>query len=231
MLLDLVVQIHDMQDIQELTFVLMQTLHLHVEDRARVNVNSVVLLDIFCKTYFVLILDLHELASCALILHIRFQFRDLGQVCDPAVADLVCDPVCEQRIAVREETSLRDTVRLVVELLRHHLIKILELLMLQDLCMELGNTVYGESGDDRHIRHAHLPIHKDRHLLHFILIARIHLADFDKEPAVDLLHDLVDTGQKLGEKVDRPFFQRLSHDRMVGVRTGLCRHIPRLFPA
>ena len=83
------------------------------------------------------------------------------------------------------------------------------------------HAVYGEACDDRHICHAHLAVHEDRHLLHFVLIARIHLADFDEEPAVDLLHDLVNTRKQFGEQVDRPFLKRLRHDRMVRVRAGL----------
>ena len=70
MLLDLIVQIHDMQDVQELAFVLVETFYLYVKDGSRVHVNAVVLLDIFCQAYFVLVLDLHELAPCVLIVYI-----------------------------------------------------------------------------------------------------------------------------------------------------------------
>ena len=173
-----------MQDVEELSLVLVETFYLHVENGARVNIDPVVLFDIFRKADFVLVFDLHELASRRLVLYVRFQLRDLGQVRDPAVADLICDPVCEKRVAVCKETSLGDSVCLVVELLRHHLIEVSELLRLQDVRVEPCHAVYGEACDDRHIRHAHLAVHKDRHLLHLVLIARIHLADFDEEPAV-----------------------------------------------
>ena len=43
---------------------------------------------------------------------------------------MLCHPVGKQRIAVHQETSLRDAVGLVVELLREHLIKIMKLLVL-----------------------------------------------------------------------------------------------------
>ena len=196
MLFDLIVQIHDMQDVEELTFILMQTFYLHIENRARVNINTVVLFDIFRKADFVLILDLHKLASCTVIIYIWFQLRDLGKVGDPSVSDLICDPVSEKRISMCKETSLCDTVCLIIELLRHHLIEVFQLLMFQDFRVKLRHTVYRESCNDRHICHAHLAVHEDRHLLHFILVARIHLADFDEEPAVDLLNDLVDTRQE-----------------------------------
>ena len=76
----------------------------------------------------------------------------------------------------------------------------------------------------------HLAVHQDRHLLHLLLIARIHLADFDEEPAVNLLYDLVNTRQETREQIDRPFLKSLRHDRMVCVSTGLRRHVPGLFP-
>ena len=54
----------------------------------------------------------------------------MGQVSDPLVADLIRHPVRQQGIAVEQEAALGDAVGLVVELLRHHLIEILQLLVL-----------------------------------------------------------------------------------------------------
>ena len=45
------------------------------------------------------------------------------QVCDPVRSDMLCDPVCKEWICVEQETSLSDTVCLVVEFLRHHFIE------------------------------------------------------------------------------------------------------------
>jgi hypothetical protein len=46
MLFDLVIEIHNMKDIQQLTFVLMKTFHLHIKDGIRIYINSIVLFDI-----------------------------------------------------------------------------------------------------------------------------------------------------------------------------------------
>ena len=70
MLFDLVVQVHDMQDVEELSLILVETFYLHVENGARVNIDAVVFLDIFRQAYFVLVLDLHELTPCVLIVYI-----------------------------------------------------------------------------------------------------------------------------------------------------------------
>ena len=68
MILDLVVQIHNMQNVQQLTLILMQTLYLYIEDGSRINIDSVVLLDVFCKTQLVLILDVHEFLLSLLVI-------------------------------------------------------------------------------------------------------------------------------------------------------------------
>ena len=37
---------------------------------------------------------------------------------------MLCDPVCKEWICVEQETSLSDTVCLVIEFLRHHFIEV-----------------------------------------------------------------------------------------------------------
>ena len=208
----------------------MQTFYLNIEDRTRVNVDSVVFLDVLRKTDLVLVLDVHELLLALLVIHIDREFFDIGEVGDPLVSNLVGYPVCKQRVSVKKETSLGDTVRLVVELLRHHLIEVTKLLFLKDLCVELRNAVYGEAADDREVSHADLSVVNDRHSADLLVVARISLLDLGNEAAVDLLNDLVNTRKKAGEELDWPFFKSLSHDGVVCVGTGLCRNLPGLIP-
>ena len=75
--------------------------------------------------------------------------------------------------------------------------------------MQSGNTIYGESGHNGHISHTHLAVVDNSHLADLLLISRITGLDFIYKAAVDLLHNLVDTGEKSGKQVDGPFFQRL----------------------
>ena len=124
MIFDLIVQIHNVQDVQQLTFVLMKSLNLYIEDRTRIYIDTVVLSDVFCQTQFVLVFDVHELLLCFFIIHINFQFGDLSQICNPFITDMLGYQVCQQRVCMKQETSLCDTVCLVVEFLRHHLIEV-----------------------------------------------------------------------------------------------------------
>ena len=70
--------------------------------------------------------------------------------------------------------------------------------------MELCHAVYGITGNDGHVCHLHLTVIQDRHatdlFFHnvFALIGIFH-ADLRHKAAVDLFHDLIDTGEESGE--------------------------------
>ena len=219
-----------MKDVHELSLVLMQTFYLNIEDGTRVNVDSVVFLDVLRKTDLVLVLNVHEFLLALLIIHINRKLLNIGEISDPLISDLVGYPVCKQRIAVKQETSLGDTVCFVIKFLRHHLIEITKFLFLKDLCVKLRNTVYREAADNRKVSHADLSVVDDRHSADLLVVARISLLDLSYKAAVDLLNDLVNTRKQTGEQLNRPFFKSLSHDGVVCVRTGLCCDLPCLIP-
>ena len=78
--------------------------------------------------------------------------------------------------------------------------------------------------------HLYLSIIENCHLAYFLMIAGIFSLDFLYESAVDFLDNLVNTGQQSGEQLNRPFLKGFRHNRMIGIRTGLCGHCPCLFP-
>ena len=119
-----------MKNIEKLTFIFMQSLYLNVENRTGVYFDSVMLADIFRQTNLVLVLDIHKFLLGLLVVRINLQPVNLGKVCNPVRSDMGAHPVCEKRIAVKQETPLGNTVGLVIEFLRHHLIEILKLLIL-----------------------------------------------------------------------------------------------------
>ena len=221
---------HHVKDIEQLSLVLVKPLDLHVKYGIRINRDAIMLLDIFCQTHFVLALDLHKFFLRCRIVRIFCDAVDHRQIHDPVLAHLLCHPVCKQRVGMKQETPLCDTVCLVVELPREHLVEVLQFLILEDLCVEPCHTVHAVAGNDRHMRHLHLAVRDDRHLLDLVGGLGISVHDVQQEPAVDLLHDLVDPREQSLEQVYRPLFQRLCHDRVIGVRAGLCRDLPRLIP-
>ena len=114
-----------MQDIKKLTLVLMQSLYLNVKDGTRIYLNAVMLQNVMSKTHLVLIFDVHKFLLCLFVICINLQLFDLRQICDPFTAHMICYPVCKKRVPVKQKSSLGDTVCLIVELLRHHLVEIL----------------------------------------------------------------------------------------------------------
>ena len=119
-----------MKYVHQLALILMKSLYLHIKDGARIHIDPVVLLDVFRKAYFILVLDIQEFLLALLIIGIDLQLLDMRKVCDPLIPDLGGDPVGQKGIAVKQEPSLRNAVCLVIKLFRHHLVKILQFLVL-----------------------------------------------------------------------------------------------------
>ncbi len=200
MLLDLVIQIHYMQDIEKLSLILMQPLDLYIEDRARIDLHSVVFLDILGQTHLILIFDSHELLSGLLIISGRTYLADTAKIRYPFFSDPLSHPVGKQRIGMQKESSLCDTISLVIKLLREHLIEVLKLLILKYLGMKPCHTVDGISGHNSKMCHLDLSVIYDSHLADLLIrktcLTRIFLLYLYYETSVDLLHYLIDTGQK-----------------------------------
>ena len=187
---------HHMQDVKQLTLIFMQSLNLYIKDGTGIHLNAVVLQNIFRKTYLVLVLNIHKFLLCLLIIRIYLQFVDLRKVCDPVTAHMCGYPVCKKRVPMKKETSLGDAVCLIIELLRHHLIEILQLLFLQNFCMQSCNTVYRITGCNCQMSHLYLSIIDDCHFADLILVAGIHFLYLYDKSAVDLFNDLINSGKQ-----------------------------------
>ena len=96
--------------------------------------------------------------------------------------------------------------------------------------MKPCNAVDRKACHNCHIGHAHLSVIDNGHLADLLLISRIAGLDLIYKAAVDLLHDLIDTGEQPGEQVNGPLLQSLGHNGMIGVGTGLCGNIPCFLP-
>ena len=119
-----------MQDVQKLALIFMQPFYLHVKYGARIYLDSVVFFYIFSQTHLILVFDIHKLFLALGIIRIYLKIFDMGKVRCPFIADLAGYPLCQHRIAVKQESSLGDTIGLIIEFLRHHLVKIMQFLIL-----------------------------------------------------------------------------------------------------
>ena len=131
---------------------------------------------------------------------------------------------------MKQETSLGNTVCLIIEFFRIHLIEISQFLFFQNFRMQLCHTVYRISACNGKMCHFHLTIINDCHFTDFFLVTRIFCLDFQKESAVNLLNNLIYTRKQLRKQLDRPFFQRFCHNGMVCISAGMGGNVPRVFP-
>ncbi len=99
--------------------------------------------------------------------------------------------------------------------------------------MEFGDTVDRVAADHRQIGHAHIPFAvfvDDRQAGDFSVVARKLQANLLQEAAVDLVDDLDVARQHSGEQGQRPLFQGLGQQGVVGVGERLFGDLPGLLP-
>ena len=185
-----------MKDIEKLPLVFVKPLYLHIKNRSRVNNDSIIVKDILCKTLFISELNVHELFLRLLIIGINLYSLNLRKIGYPFRSDMLCYPVCKKRICMKQETSLGYAVRFVVEFLRHHLVEIMKLPVLQNLRMKSCNTIYGEACNYGKISHSYLTVINDGHISDLVLTSGIHFLNPKTEPSIDFLHNLIYSRQK-----------------------------------
>jgi hypothetical protein len=162
----LLIEIHDVEDVEQLTLIGVKTLDLGVVDRLRVDIDVVALLHEGGEVLLVLEFDFHEGALSRLIIGEGLKVRDfgVGEVIQLSPILLVMR-FAKALIAIKQPAAMGDAIRLIVELLREELVEILEGIVLEDMGMDLGDAIDGESGIDRHIRHMDLAVFDDLHLI------------------------------------------------------------------
>ena len=87
--LDAIVQCNDVQAVKQLTFVLVDTLNLDIEDRGRIDFDAIVVLENFGQLHLILLLDFHDGTLEIRILGPLFQLYQLFQVNGPFTANFL----------------------------------------------------------------------------------------------------------------------------------------------
>ena len=159
MFFDLVVQIHNMQNIKKLTFVLMETFYLTSKIERGSTSIPLCSFNIFCKTYFCfsyLICINSRSGLFASANGLSFSICDRS-VIHPFPILSVIQSARSGFPCARNLLCVMPFV-LLLKFSSHHLIEITELLCFQDICMQLRNAVYRKSRDNSHICHANLTV-------------------------------------------------------------------------
>ena len=150
----------------------------------------------------------------------RLQVAELLQIGNPTVADRFRDQLGKRRVGLQQPAPRRDAVGLVVELCRPQFGEVAQHLLLEEPGVQLGHTVDRARAHIGQVRHADMllvALLDNAHPLHPVDVERIPGSDLPHEAGVDLEDDLQVPGQQPAQHVDRPFFQGLGQDGVVGV--------------
>ncbi len=120
----------------------------------------------------------------------------MAQVCNPLIADFICNPVSKQRVSMKKEPSLGNAICLIIKLFRHHLVEIFKFLVLKDFCMKPCHTVYRKACCNCKMCHFNLSVINYCHLLNLAVIIRICRLYLYNKPAVNFLNNLVNPWKK-----------------------------------
>ena len=139
--LDSLISVDNMQNIQQLTLIGVQTLCLCIENGIWVNFNTCQILDICSENILSFLLDCKESFLNSRIIHILHQICKVFVIRLVFCTDQLIEHVFELWVAVEHPSSWCNTVCLVLEHFRIHTIEIIEQIVLQDFRMDLGYTV------------------------------------------------------------------------------------------
>ena len=218
--LDLVVLVDEVEQVQLLPLVLVETLRLDVEHRARVHRHALGPVEPVGQCFLICRLHFAELLEHRCVIREGQQLLKLGRILPEARADMLLQHRGEARIALQEPATEGDAVRLIIKLLRVELVEVMELRVLQDLRMQRGNTVRGMREMDVHMRHVDdigLVNDRERRILRAGPCQR-----------VELLNDRHQLRNDRIEVRTRPLLEGLREDRVVRVGAGLRDDLHRL---
>ena len=224
----LVVKVHNLENIQQLPLVGVNTLYLHVKNRVRVNLNALLLLNKIRQTLLVGQLNLGKTLQKGLVLLVAQQILQLVGVGAPAVANGLVNQLGQKRIGLHQKTPRRNAVGFVVKLIRRQLVKIFHHIVLQNLGVQSGHAVYRMANDNGKVGHTHPVVPKHGGGTQMVMPAGPFQAF--AEAAVNLLNNHINPGQQAAHQVNRPSFQSLRQNGVVGVGNGVGGNLPGLVP-
>ena len=120
------IKVDDMQHIEQLAFVFMDTLDLHIEHGIGIEDNAAASFDQRPQPQLVRLLDCCPTRPKRLIVGMRRKCLQSLQLDLPAIANRFRNQTGQLRVTGDQPASRRDAVGLVVEFARPHLVKIRE---------------------------------------------------------------------------------------------------------
>ena len=203
----------EVEQVQLLALVLMQTLGLDIEHGGGVNLHTLGVLQPVSQGLFVVGLDLGELLQHIGILGIGQQFFQLGGILAETGANQGFNLFDQCGVTFQQPAAEGDAVGFVVELFRVQLIEAVQLGFLQNFGVQGGNAVGGMGKVDVHVGHVHAVVGVNDGK------AGIIGALFGG--SIQLFNHRHQLGHNFVQIAARPGFQRFGQDGVVGVSAGV----------
>ena len=232
--LEPVVERDDVQRIEVLTLVFVYALDLNVEHPIRVEIDAGPGFDVVGQPGLVLPLDGDPALLERRVIGVAFQATQFLQIYHPALADGLVEKFAKTWVGQSDEPTGRDAVGLVEEPLRPHFVEVFEDGCLDQFGMHRGDTVDRVAADGRQMGHPDVAVAvfpDQRHPTDARVIAGEPGPHLVEEAAVDLVDDFQVPRQEPLEHVQRPGFQRLGQQGVVGVGQRCHGNLPGLIPA
>jgi len=215
--LDIHVFVNSVQGVHLLAFVLMKTFYLYIDDGIFIQRDILCLIQELFEIQFAVVFDLLKFCKNLLVVFVFKQFFQLVGIFFESRSDQALNILCQFTVAVQQPAAESDSVCLVVEFLRINIIERFQLGVFQDLGVQCCNAVNRKSVVDIHVCHVDaLILVDDRYFLIFVFLLCL---------CVQLVDNRHQVRNNLLEVIDRPFFQCLCQNGVVGVSTGLAYNI------
>ena len=222
-----------MQHVEQLAFVLVDALDLHVKQRVGGHADAHVLLQPGGQPLLVGQLGLADRSDEGRVVQMGLQRLQARQVAAPAAADARVEHGRERRVGQCQPAPGRDAIGLVVEALRPQPGKVDKDRLLHQLGMQGRHAVNRVAGQHRQVGHSHAAfaaLVDQRHAPHQRHVGSMLLRQLRQEVGVDVKNDLQVARQHPAQHLHRPGLQRLVHERVVGVRENALAQAPGIGP-
>mmetsp|Transcript_93814 Transcript_93814/g.195689 ORF Transcript_93814/g.195689 Transcript_93814/m.195689 type:complete len:706 (-) Transcript_93814:403-2520(-) len=237
-LLEQEVAVDDVEAVQQLSLVLVDTLELAVEESVGIGVQDVVALQVGNQTLLGLALGGHPLLLHGRIVLLLLQGLQQVHVDEPLVgAQVFGVQVAQRPVGAVHPTAGGDSVGHVHELVllalgQIVLVEVGESLLLHDLGVECSDAVDFVAAQHSDVAHpdAFEGLLLEQGETPDLGAIAVHLCELLHEALVDLAADVQVPWEQLLHHVDGPLLQSLRHDGVVGVVARLLRKLPGLVP-
>ena len=145
----------DIERIEVLALILVQTLDLDIKYGVRVELDAGLCLDALCEVRFVRGLYLLYLREHGGVIFIFCELREVLGIIYELAADEVAEHRGQARVRLAEPAAVGDAVCDIAELVGREGIEIMEHAVLEYLAVESGDAVDAVAAGDAEVRHAH----------------------------------------------------------------------------